>query len=152
MWVIRWSKIPVYQKIFLIALKCSLNPKTYMWPLRILLGALNYKFDVIAISESKLKTNPQVDISLNGYHWPYCTFTEAEKGGTILYVSSDLNYKPKKDLEIYESKLLESCFIKLGNKKESNDIVGVMYRHPSMDQHVYWKPTNWSYAEIDQRE
>ena len=47
--------------------------------LRILLQAITYKFDVIAISESKLKGEPQIDISLDGFHSPYCNYTEAEK-------------------------------------------------------------------------
>ena len=51
-----------------------------------LLHALDFKFDVIAISESKLKHEPQIDISIEGYHAPYCRYTEAEKGGTILYI------------------------------------------------------------------
>ena len=101
--------------------------------LRVLLHALDYRFDIIAISESKLKNDPQIDIKLPGYHPPHCKFTEAEKGGTILYISTTLFYKPRKDLEIYESKELESSFIEIINKKTSNDIVGVIYRHPNMD-------------------
>ena len=49
------------------------------------------------------------------------------------YVASDLNFKPRKDLEIYVSKQLESTFIEIINPKESNDIIGVIYRHPCMD-------------------
>ena len=105
--------------------------------LRILLHALNYKFDIIAISESKLKGEPVIDISLSGYHPPYCKFTEAEKGGTILYISDQLNFKPRKDLEIYEKKELESCFVEIINKKTSNDIIGVIYRHPKMDTSTF---------------
>ena len=105
--------------------------------LRILLGALDYKFDIIAISESKLKDDPKIDISLEGYHPSYCTYTEAEKGGTILYVTKDLNFKPRKDLEIYENKELESSFIEIINDKESNNIVGVIYRHPKMDTNIF---------------
>ena len=101
--------------------------------LRILLKAIDYKFDIIAISESKLKGEPQIDISLDGFHSPYNKFTEAEKGGTILYISDSLNYKPRKDLEIYVSKELESSFVEIVNKKSSNDIVGVIYRHPNMN-------------------
>ena len=70
--------------------------------LRIILHALDYQFDIIAISESKLKNEPQIDISLAGFHPPYCKYTEAEKGGTILYISKTLNFKPRKDLEIYQ--------------------------------------------------
>ena len=105
--------------------------------LRVLLHALNYKFDVIAISESKLKDEPKIDITLPGFHPPYSKPTEAEKGGTILYISDNLNFKPRKDLEIYVSKELESCFVEIINKKTSNEIVGVIYRHPKMDMDTF---------------
>merc|ERR1712168_1758194 len=94
--------------------------------------AIDYNFDIIAISESKLKDKPTTDISLSGFHPPECKYTEAEKGGTILYISNELHYKPRKDLEIYESKELESTFVEITNKNTSNDIVGVIYRHPKM--------------------
>ena len=48
-----------------------------------------------------------------------------------------MNFKPRKDLEIYESKELESSFVEIINKKSSNDIVGVIYRHPKMDTNVF---------------
>ena len=105
--------------------------------LRILLHALDYEFDIIAISESKLKNDPNIDISLQGFHAPYCKYTEAEKGGTILYISDKLNFKPRKDLEIYAKKELESCFVEIINKKTSNEIVGVIYRHPNMDTNTF---------------
>ena len=95
--------------------------------LRVLLHALDFKFDIVAISESKLKCESQIDITIPGYHSPHCKFTEAEKGGTILYISKEHNYKPRKDLEIYESKELESSFVEIINKKTSNAIVGVIY-------------------------
>ena len=105
--------------------------------LRVLLRALDFSFDIIAISESKLKCEPQIDITLSGYHSPYWKFTEADKGGTILYISKKLTFKPRKDLEIYESKELESNFIEIINTKSSNDIVGVIYRHPNMDTSTF---------------
>ena len=101
--------------------------------LKILLDAIDYEFDIIAVSESKLKSEPQIDISISGFHTPYCTYTEAEKGGTILYISNKLNFKPRKDLEVYASKELESSFVEIVNKKTSNAIVGVIYRHPKMN-------------------
>ena len=55
--------------------------------LRIILGTLDYMFDIIAISESKLKNDPKVDISLRAITL-HIVNTEAEKGGTILYVTS----------------------------------------------------------------
>ena len=37
------------------------------------------------------------------------------------------------DLNIYKKNELESIFIEIVNSKKSNIIVGVIYRHPSMD-------------------
>ena len=63
-------------------------------------------FDIIAISESKLKNDPKVDISLKGYHPPYCTNTEAENGGTILYVTSISMLNQGKTLKYMKAKSL----------------------------------------------
>ena len=78
-----------------------------------------------------IKDQPIVDI--NGYHTPYCKHMEANKGEKLLYVSKEINYKPREDLELYKSKDLESSFIEIINQKESNDIIGVVYRHPKID-------------------
>ena len=51
----------------------------------------------------------------------------------MLYVANGINFKPRTDLEIYQSKELESTFIEIINPKESNDIIGVIYRHPNMN-------------------
>ena len=100
--------------------------------LRILLKLLNFEFDVIALSESKLFSNnePSVDITIDGYCKPVGTNSEATKGGVLLYISNQLNFKPRPDLNIYESKYVESSFVEIINEK-SNQIIGVIYRHPT---------------------
>ena len=100
---------------------------------RILLNSLKYKFSIIALSETKLNNEPSVNISLAGYRNPLHTFSEATKGGVRLYISEDLDFKPRNGLKIYESKMFESLFIEIINKNEANSIVGVLYRHPVMD-------------------
>ena len=42
------------------------------------------------------------------------------------------NFKPRPDLCIYQSKLIESSFIEIINKGRSNHIIGVIYRHPTL--------------------
>ena len=97
---------------------------------------LNFKFDIIALSESKILrgTNPTTNIEIEGYQSPIGTPTEATKGGVLLYVSNDLNFKPRPDLNIYQAKEIESIFIEVINKKSSNNIVGVIYRHPTSSE------------------
>ena len=99
--------------------------------LDVLLDSLQFKFDIIAISETKLQknVNPVHDINLPNYHIPESTPTEASKGGTLLYISDTLNYKPRKDLELYEAKKLESTFVEIINETGKNCIVGCIYKH-----------------------
>ena len=102
--------------------------------LKTILNLLDFHFDILAISESKLQTNilPIVDISIEDYHSPVSTPSEASKGGVLLYVSKKHDFKPRNDLNIYEAKMLESSFIEIINQKKSNDVIGIVYRHPSM--------------------
>ena len=74
-----------------------------------------------------------IDISLHGYQAPIGTPTESTKGGVLNYIKKGLNFKPRDDLNMYKKSQLESCFVEIINNNDSNDIVGVIYRHPLMN-------------------
>ena len=71
-------------------------------------------------------------MNLNNYSSEF-TPTETSAGGTLLYIANHLSYKCRNDLNIYKKNELESTFIEIVNPKKSNILVGVIYRHPSMD-------------------
>ena len=104
--------------------------------LETILTMLNFKFDVIGISETKIKKNsaPIYDVSLKGYNF-YSTPTESDKGGVSLFIADNHKCKPRKDLDslTYKSNELESVFIKIVTPKKNNIIIGCIYRHPSME-------------------
>ena len=106
--------------------------------LLVLLKLLKFSFDCIAITETKLKTNinPTKDINIPNYHF-YSTPSEASKGGTLIYVSDKLISKPRKDLEIYKSKELESTFIEIVVPRGKNIIVGCVYRHHGIEKNEF---------------
>ena len=56
------------------------------------LSLLDVKFDIIAISETKIikKQDPIYDITLPGYN-EYFTPTESSKGGVLIYVKDNIN-------------------------------------------------------------
>ena len=97
---------------------------------------MNYtktKFDIIAISETiTIQVSLLNNLNLNNYSFEF-TPTETSAGGTLLYVANHLSYKCCNDLNIYKKNELESTFIEIVNPKKSNILVGVIYRHPSMD-------------------
>ena len=84
------------------------------------------------------------NINLQNYKIEH-TPTESEKGGSLIYISSDLNYKVRNDLKLYKSKELESIFIEIMNKKGKNTIIGCVYKHPKLPieefNHQYLAPT-----------
>ena len=115
---------------------------------RIALQLINLKFDFICLTESKIRKNrePNTDITINGYKHPIGMPTEATKGGVLIYVKEGINYRPREDLNMHRSKELESYFVEAINDKGKNSIIGVIYRHPCMDQNIfiddYMKPLN----------
>ena len=107
--------------------------------LRTLLLMLNFNFDFIAITESKLYKGkePSSNILLEGYNEPFHCNTEATKGGVLLYASNKFNIIPRPDLQTYSPKEVESVFIEVVNHNSKNDIVGVIYRHHSIDKSLF---------------
>ena len=69
---------------------------------------------------------------MKGYSYESCP-TESAAGGTLLYISNNLSYKPRNDLCIYKSTELEPTFNEILSPKKTNVIVGCIYGHPNMD-------------------
>ena len=99
-----------------------------------LLDKTKIDFDIIGISKSRIKKDksPINSINLKGYSHESCP-TESAAGGTLLYISNNLSYKPTNDLCINKSTELESKFIEILNTEKMNVIVGCIYHHPHMD-------------------
>ena len=82
--------------------------------------------------QNKKNKPPLSNIDLTNYIHEQ-TPTEASKGVTLLYISEELNYKTRKDLQMYKAKELESTFVEIINKKRKNLIVGCIYKHPTLN-------------------
>ena len=102
--------------------------------LELLLDSTQICFDIIAITETRIKKNkfPVTDINLTNYSSDYC-LTESSAGGAVLYKENHLSYKLRNDLYICKAAELESIFIELINSKKSNVISGAIYRYAIMD-------------------
>ena len=111
---------------------CSLNKN--FDDLQHLLSCAQKNFDIIAISETKVTKSISLlnNLNFNNYSFEF-TPTETSAGGTLLYIANHLSYKCRNNLNIYKKNELESTFVETDNPKKSNIIVGVIYRHPSMD-------------------
>lgn len=102
--------------------------------LEFFLQSLHHIPKVIAITETRIiKSTHDPSFNLPGFNY-FSTPTEAQAGGTLLYISDVLDSVPRKDLDtlLYHPKQLESCFAEIYLEKQPNLIIGSIYRHPSM--------------------
>ena len=102
--------------------------------LRLTLSRLKHKFNVIGISEHKIKSKlgkSIANINIPGYNEFTFTPTKTSHGGAGFYVRNDTNFVPRDDLKILSDGDHETNFIeiKIGNKKDI--IIGCIYRHPT---------------------
>ena len=101
--------------------------------LRTVLSRLKFDFDVIGISEHKIKKGqtPTNNIDLLGYEEFIFEPTETTHGGAGFYIKKGLNSNERKDLRLNSPSHHEAIFVEIILPDRKNLIVGCVYRHPS---------------------
>ena len=101
--------------------------------LRDILYLVNYKFDVIGISEHKISkdTAPSNNVTIPGYNELIFEPSQTTHGGTGFYIKDNVDYTQRKDLHISSPGDFETMFLEMQFPKKRNLIVGCIYRHPS---------------------
>ena len=91
-------------------------------------------FNIIGITKTRITKQVSLlnNLNLNKYSYEFTT-TETTADGTLLYIANHLSYKYRKDLNIYKKNELDSTSFETVNSKKSNIILGVIYRHPSIN-------------------
>ena len=99
----------------------------------ILLSDLNVTFDILEITETRIKkdSSSPINLQFNNYSTEH-TPTESSAGGTLLYINKRLSYQLRNDLRLYDPRKIESTFIEIICSKSTNVIVGCIYKHPSL--------------------
>ena len=95
---------------------CSLNKN--FDDLQHLLSCTKIKFDIIAISETRITKQVSLssNLNLNNYSFEF-TPTETFAGGTLLYIANHLSYKCRNGLNIYKKMNLNLILLKLPIQK-----------------------------------
>ena len=100
--------------------------------LKMLLKLLDHPFDIIGVSETKIRQghDPLINICLEGYEFIQ-TPTKSYFGGVGIFVKSSYDYVIRTDLSKSIHNIAESVFIEIQNKSKKNLIAGCIYRHHS---------------------
>ena len=95
------------------------------------LKTLNHKFSIIAFSETWLKDkqNSPVFTQIDGFRLVRDDRIHKNGGGVALYISTDLNFRIRHDLNLPNHSDYESIFIEL-ELNTKNKIISVIYRPP----------------------
>ena len=102
------------------------------------LTALDFHFDAIALSETFLNSNDDIELfALPGYHLLITLNRPNEDGGggIALYINNDYNFKMREDL-FYNSNETQFTFVEVERKK-FNTLVGVTYKPPKTNIETY---------------
>lgn len=105
--------------------------------LRNLLDILHYPFDIIAVTETKLKNKTPIrNIDIPDYTFEH-TPSETNSGGAGIYIKNCFEYETVKKLSMSLKKVAESIFVEIKNHRHKTFLVGNIYRHPSNSLHVF---------------
>ena len=96
-----------------------------------LLGELNNSFQVIGLSETRIKVNlpPLVNTSIAGFDF-ISQPTLSEAGGVGFYIRNNLSYT-KRDEFCCSKPEFESLWIEIETPHQHNIVCGIIYRHPN---------------------
>ena len=100
-----------------------------------LLHSLNHNFSVIGLSETWLRSNSCMNqFNLSGYILLSQNRVDKIGGGVALYISSDIHYIPRPDLDRIGKGCFESMFVEIISPNHTKNIfVGVLYKAPAVN-------------------
>ncbi|ESO03495.1 hypothetical protein HELRODRAFT_173799 [Helobdella robusta] len=101
------------------------------------LTSFDFKFDVIAITETWLNKVNEDSIGINGFNFVGKNRSGRHGGGVGLFVKDDIIFKIRNDLMI--SNELELFAIEVGISSKNNSLIIVTYRPPHYSKKVYMK-------------
>ena len=112
----------------------------------LLLSELQHAFDVIGLSETKIKDScdPTSNITINGYDF-ISKPTLSNAGGVGLYVKEGIPFNIREDLCLI-TKEVEPLWIEINTYPYKNLVCGFLYRHPSGKPEEF---TKYLYSTLD---
>ena len=98
-----------------------------------LLDELNFDFDILGISETKIRTSSlerNLNLNIPGYSFEFVP-TPLASGGVGMYINERLHYNV---IERISNHAFQSLWIEISSESKKNTVCGIIYRqHNSPD-------------------
>ena len=98
--------------------------------LKFLLETLKHTFSIVSLTETWLDNENCKKFKLDNFSYVSMNRSNKKGGGVGMFISNDLNFKLRPDLNINEEGVSESLFIEIITTVGKNIIVGTIYRPP----------------------
>ena len=99
--------------------------------------------DIICVTETRLKTQPSLNIDISGYTFVHID-SPTTAGGVAMYISNALQFSVLNNLQLTVNEC-ENIWIKL---HDSNLIISTIYRHPKNDALVFIDALNTNLEKV----
>ena len=96
-----------------------------------ILETKNSRVDIILLCETFLNKTTEKQVKIPGYTLICNSRSENKGGGTAILLRNGINYKRRKDIEVFKEKSVELTIIEITAKDGKKIIVGSMYHPPN---------------------
>ena len=117
--------------------------------LKYLLKSLKHSFSIISLTETWLDNENCTDYKLDNFNFVSTNRNKKKGGGVGMFISNDLNFKFRPDLDINEEGIIESLFIEIITTIGKNIIVGTLYRPPNGKFEIFETNLNKILSKVD---
>jgi hypothetical protein len=114
-----------------------------------LINSFNTPFQVIGLTETWLIDNNDDLFELENYDFLNVNKYRKHGGGVGIFISNQMKYKSRKDLNLNYENTIESVFIELIIPSGKNIIIGVIYRPPNNKIDEFENKINEILGKID---
>ncbi len=101
------------------------------------LDQFNSPFNIIAMSETWLKSNKGIDFAIKGYEMFYTNRECKNGGGVALYIDKNIDCKVIENMSVAVEDVCESITVEICMGKQKNIIVSCIYRAPGANIEVF---------------
>ena len=86
---------------------------------------------------------------MDNYDFVNANRTSRNGGGVGIYITKDINFKLRRDLNINNENIMESTFVEIIAPNKKNIVIGVIYRPPNSKFNLFENEINQILSKID---
>lgn len=130
------DSVELDKTLSLIHFNCRSLPKNFI-KINEFLDSFKNKFKLIALSETWINEERDIDLHINGYDLHVNNRSNRSGGGVALYIDSNLKYRLVECLTVVIDDLMECIAVEIELERRRNMVVACVYRKPGSNVETF---------------